>query len=127
MRGRHLAPLGWRMVICTLLSVVIQAGALGVSSVTEAAVSMNAVASKSVGLAQPEWYLIEFANIVSLTTSVLIDSAGAPCQVGGGLGMPAVGHPSLNFMPPIVLARVAPGWWPALHDVHVQLLCRSSP
>ena len=59
-----LAPLGWRTVICTLLFVVLRAGALGVSSVMEAAVSMNAVDSKSVGLAQPELYLIEFANIV---------------------------------------------------------------
>ncbi len=41
---------------------------------------------------------------VELTTSVLLCSAGAPCQVGGGLGMPAVGHPSLSFLPPIVLA-----------------------
>ena len=97
-----LAPLGWRTVICTLLSVVLRAGALGVSSVTEAAVSMNAVDSKSVGLAQPESYLIEFANIVPLTTSELIDSAGAPCQVGG-VGRPAVGQPALKVLPPIVL------------------------
>ena len=94
-------------MICTLLFVVLRAGALGVSSVMEAAVSMNAVDSKSVGLAQPEWYLIEFANIVSLTTSVLIDSAGAPCQVGG-VERPAVGQPALKVLPPIVLARVAP-------------------
>ena len=96
-----------RPVICTLLSVVLRAGALGVSSVTEAAVSMNAVDSKSVGLAQPESYLIEFANIVSLTTSVLIDSAGAPRQVGG-VGRPPVGQPALKVLPPIVLFRVAP-------------------
>ncbi len=90
---------------------------------TEAAVSMNAVDVKSGGLVQPDlWYVIEFANIVLLTTSVLLYSAGAPCQVGG-LGMPAVRHPSLNLLPPIVWARVAPGWWPALRDVHVQLLC----
>ena len=69
----------------------------------EAAVSMNAVDSKSVGLAQPEWYLIEFANIVSLTTSVLIvGSAGVPCKVGG-VGRPAVGQPALKVLPPIVL------------------------
>ena len=77
------------------------------SSVTEAAVSMNAVEDKSVGLAQPEWYLIEFANIVSLTTSVLIDSAGAPCQVGG-VGRPVVGQPALKVQPPIVLVQVTP-------------------
>ncbi len=65
-----LAPLGWRTVICTLLFGVLLAGAVVVSSVTEAAVSMNAIEDKSVGLAQPEWYLIEFANIVLLTTSV---------------------------------------------------------
>ncbi len=102
-----LAPLGWRMVICILLFVVLPAGALGVSSVTEAAVSMNTVEDKSVGLAQPEWYLIEFANIVLLTTSVLINSAGAPCQTGG-VGRPAVGQPALKVLPPIVLVRVAP-------------------
>ena len=119
-----LAPLGWRTVICTLLSVVLRAGALGVSSVTEAAVSMNAVESKSVGLAQPEWYLIEFANIVLLTTSVLVDSAGAPCQVGG-VGRPAVGQPALKVLPPIVLVRVASARWPGLREVQVQLLCPS--
>ena len=102
-----LAPLGWRTVICTLLSAVLRAGALGVSSVTEAAVSMNAVESKSVGLAQPEWYLIEFANIVLLTTSVLVDSTGASCQVGG-VGRPTVGQPALKVLPPIVLALVVP-------------------
>ena len=72
--------------------------------------SMNAVDVKSGGLVQPEcWYVIDFANIVSLTTSVLLYSAGAPCQVGG-FGMLVVGHPSLNLLPPIVWARVAPGW-----------------
>ena len=112
-------------MICTLLSVVLRAGALGVSSVMEAAVSMNAVDSKSVGLAQPEWYLIEFANIVSLTTSVLIvDSAGVPCQVGG-VGRPAVGQPALKVLPPIVLVRVASARWPGLREVQVQLLCPS--
>ena len=55
------APLGWRMVICTLLFVLLPAGAVGVSSVTEAAVSMNAVEFRSGGLSQPEWYVIEFA------------------------------------------------------------------
>ncbi len=59
-----LAPLGCRTVICTLLFVVLRAGAVGVSSVTEAAVSMSAVDVKSGGLAQPEWYVIEFVNIV---------------------------------------------------------------
>jgi hypothetical protein len=49
------APLGWRTVICTLLFVLSEAGAVGVSSVTEAAVSMNTVVFKSGGLAQPEW------------------------------------------------------------------------
>jgi hypothetical protein len=100
---------------------VLLAGAVVVSSVTEAAVSMNAVEDKSVGLAQPEWYLIEFANIVSLTTSVLINSAGVPCQVGG-VGRPVVGQPALKVLPPIVLVQVAPGWWPALRDVHVWLV-----
>ncbi len=70
------------------------------------------------------WYVIEFANIVSLTTSVLLYSAGAPCQVGG-LGKPALGHPSLIFLPPIVLARVAPGWWPALRDVQGGIFARA--
>ena len=78
-----LVPLGCRTVICTLLFVFFPAGAVGVSSVTEAAVSMNAVELRSGGLSQPEWYVIEFANIVLVTTSVLLDSAGAPCQVGG--------------------------------------------
>ena len=49
------ALLGWRTVICTLLFVLLEAGAVGVSSVTEAAVLMNAVDFKSGGLAQPEW------------------------------------------------------------------------
>jgi hypothetical protein len=56
-----------------------------------------------------------------LTTAVLINSAGAPCQVGGG-GRPAVGQPALKVLLPIVLVRVALGWWPALRDVHVQLV-----
>ena len=99
-------PLGCRTVICTLLFVVLRAGAVGVSSVTEAAVSMNAVDLKSGGLAQPEWYVIEFANIVLVTTSVLLDSAGAPCQVGG-VGSPVEGQPALKVQPPIVLVRVA--------------------
>ena len=98
------APLGCRTVICTLLFVLLQAGAVGVSSVTEAAVSMNAVDLKSGGLAQPEWYVIEFANIVLVTTSVLLNSAGAPCQVGG-VGRPAVCQPALKVQPPIVLFR----------------------
>ena len=116
-----LVPLGWRTVICTLLFGVLLAGAVGVSSVTEAAVSMNAVEDKLGGLAQPEWYLIEFANIMLLTTSVLIDSAGVPCQVGG-VGRPMVGQPALKVLPPNVLVRVAPGWWPVLRDVHVELV-----
>ena len=95
-------PLGCRTVICTLLFVLLQAGAVGVSSVTEAAVSMNAVDLKSGGLAQPEWYVTEFANILLVTTSVLLDSAGAPCQVGG-VGSPAEGQPALKVQPPIVL------------------------
>ena len=77
------------------------------SSETEAAVSMNIVDFKSGELAQPEWYVIEFANIVLVTTSVLLDSAGAPCQVGG-VGRPAEGQPALKVQPPIVLVRVAP-------------------
>jgi hypothetical protein len=80
---------------------------VGVSSLTEAAVSMNAVDVKSGGLVQPEWYIIEFANIVLVTTSVLLNSAGAPFQVGG-VGRPAVGQPALKVQPPIVLVQVAP-------------------
>ena len=49
-----LAPLGWRTVICTLVFVVLLAGAFVVSSVTEAVVSMKAVDSKSVGLVKPD-------------------------------------------------------------------------
>ena len=93
------APLGCRTVICTLLFVVLRAGAVGVSSVTEAVVLMNAVDIKLGGLAQPEWFVIEFANIVLVTTSVLLNFAGAPCQVGG-VGRPAVGQPVLNVTPP---------------------------
>ncbi len=99
------APLGCRTVICTLSFVLLEAGAVGVSSVTEAAVSMNAVDFKSGGLAQPEWYVIEFANCL-VTTSVLLDSAGAPCQVGG-VGSPTEGQPALKVQPPIVFVRVA--------------------
>ena len=95
------APLGCRTVICTLSFVLLEAGAVGVSSVMEAAVSMNAVDFKSGGLVQPEWYVIEFANFL-VTTSVLLDSAGAPCQVGG-VGSPAEGQPALKVQPPIVL------------------------
>ena len=90
-----MAPLGWRTVICTFLFVVLRAGAVRVSSMTEAAVSMNTVDVKLGGLAQPEWFVIEFANIVLVTTSVLLISAGAPCQVGG-VGRPAVGQPALK-------------------------------
>ena len=90
-----LAPLGWRTVICTFLFVVLQAGAVRVSSMTEAVVSMNAVDIKLGGLAQTEWFVIEFANIVLVTTSVLLISTGAPCQVGG-VGRSAVGQPALK-------------------------------
>ncbi len=96
------APLGCRTVICTLLFIVLRAGAVGVSSVTEAAVLMNAVDVKSEGLAQPGWCVIEFANIGLVTKSILLHSAGAPCQAGG-VGRPAVGQPVLNVTPPIVL------------------------
>ena len=72
---------------------------------TEAAVSMNAVDFKLGGLAQPEWYVIEFANCL-VTTSLILESAGAPCQVGG-VGSPAEGQPALKVQPPIVLFRVA--------------------
>ena len=41
------APLGCRTVICTLLFVVLRAGTVGVSSVMEAAVSMNTFDVKS--------------------------------------------------------------------------------
>ena len=96
------APLGCRTVICTLLFVVLRVGTVGVSSVVEAAMSMNAVDVKSGGLAQPEWFVIEFANIVLVATSVLLNPAGAPCQVGG-VERPTVGQPVLNVTPPIVL------------------------
>ncbi len=115
-------PLGCRTVICTLLFVVLRAGTVRVSSVTEAAVLMNAVEVKLGGLAQPGYFVIEFANNVLVTTSVLLNSAGAPCQAGG-VGRPAVGQPVLNVTPPIVLFRVAPGWWPTRREVHVLLLC----
>ena len=95
-------PFGCRTVICTLSFDLLEAGAVGVSSVTEAAVSMNAVVVKSGGLAQPEWYVIEFVNIVLVTTSVLLDSAGSPCQAGG-VGRPAEGQPVWKVEPPIVL------------------------
>ena len=49
-----LVPLGWRTIICTLVFVVLLAGAFVVSSVTEAAVSIKGVDSKSVGLVQPD-------------------------------------------------------------------------
>ena len=49
-----LVPLDWRTVIYTLLFGVLLAGAVVVSSVTEAAVMMNAVEDKLVGLAQLE-------------------------------------------------------------------------
>ena len=116
------APLGCRTVICTLLFIVLRAGAVGVSSMTEAAVLMNAVDVKTGGLAQPGWFVIEFANIVLVTTSVLLNSAGAPCQAGG-VGRPAVGQPVLNVTPPTVLFRVAPAWWPVRREVQVLLLC----
>ena len=53
-----MVSLSWRTVICTLLFDVLLAGAVVVSSVTEAAVLVNAVEDKSVGLAQLEWYLL---------------------------------------------------------------------
>ena len=69
--------------------------------------SMNIVDFKSGELAQPEWYVIEFANMVLVTKSVLLDSAGSPCQAGG-VGRPAEGQPVWKVEPPIVLVRVAP-------------------
>ena len=49
-----LVPLGRRTIICMLVFVVLLTGAFVVSSVTEAAVSIKAVDSKSVGLVQPD-------------------------------------------------------------------------
>ena len=46
---------------------------------------------------------IEFANIVSSTTSIFRESAGAPCQVGGTAGQPA-----LKMLPLIVVCQVTP-------------------
>ena len=89
---------------------------------TEAAVSMNAVDVKSGGLVQPEWFVIEFTYIVLVTTSVLLNPAGMPCQVGG-VGRPAEGQPVLNVTLPIMLFRVAPAWWPARREVQVLLVC----
>ena len=75
-----LAPLGWMRVILT--SVVIASGAWGVSSNTEAAVSMSAVASRFEGLVQPDEMLIALANC-ELTSAFNLISAGSICQVGG--------------------------------------------
>jgi hypothetical protein len=77
-----LASLGWRTVIWTLVVIALLAGALVVSSKTEATVSMRAVASKLVGLVQLDVRLIELTSC-ELTTTANFDSAGMTCQVGG--------------------------------------------
>jgi hypothetical protein len=58
------------------------AGALGVNSNTEAAVSMRAVAPKFVGLVQPDVRLIVLAYC-ELTATANFVSAGATRQIGG--------------------------------------------
>ena len=77
-----LAPLGWMMVILTSVVIVLLAGAWGVSSDTEAVVSMSAVASRFEGLVQPDEMLIALANC-ELTSTFDFVSAGSTCQVGG--------------------------------------------
>ena len=76
-----LASLGWMMVIWTSVVIALLAGALGVSSNTEAAMLMSAVASKFVGLVQPDERLIALANC-ELTATINFVSAGLTRQVG---------------------------------------------
>jgi hypothetical protein len=77
-----LALLGWMTVIWTSVVIALLARALGGSSNTEAVVSMSAVASKFVGLVQPDEKLIALANC-ELTTTVNFVFAGLTHQVGG--------------------------------------------
>ncbi len=77
-----LAPLGWMTVILTSVVIALLAEAWGVSSNTEAAVSMSAVASKFLGLVQPDERLIALANF-ELTSTFNFVSACSTCQMGG--------------------------------------------
>ncbi len=77
-----LAPLGWMMDILTSVVTALLAGAWGVNSDTEAAVSMSAVVSRFEGLVQPDEILIALANC-ELTSTFNFISAGSTCQVGG--------------------------------------------
>ena len=77
-----LAPLGWMTVILTSVVIALLAGAWGVSSDTEAAVSMSVVVSRFEGLEQSDEILIVLANC-EFTSTFNFVSAGLTCQVGG--------------------------------------------
>ncbi len=77
-----LAPLGWMTVILTSVVIALLAGIWGVSSNTEAAMSMSAAVSRFEGLVQPDEMLIALANC-ELTSAFNLISAGSICQVGG--------------------------------------------
>ena len=82
-------------VILTLVVIALLAGAWGVSSNTEAAVSMSAVASRFEGLVQPDEMLIALANCELTSTFNWLDLS------------------ALKVLPPNVLLRVAPAWCPS--------------
>ena len=76
-----LAPPTWMTVILTSMVIGLLARAWGVSSNTEAVVSMSAVVSRCEGLVQPDEILIALVNC-ELTSTFNFVSAGSTCQVG---------------------------------------------
>jgi hypothetical protein len=69
-------------VILTSVVIALLAGIWGVSSNTEAAMSMSAAVSRFEGLVQPDEMLIALANC-ELTSTFKFVSAGLICHVGG--------------------------------------------
>ena len=69
-----LAPLGWMTVIWTSVAIALLAGALRVSSNTEAVASMRAGASKFVGLVQPDVRLRALANCELTATANFVSA-----------------------------------------------------
>jgi hypothetical protein len=87
-------PPGWMMVMLPWGLAVAFAGACGVRSMHDTAMSIKAVSLRLVGLAQPtESLLTWFAKFLHSTTSTsaVNSPAGLHCQVGGGGGVAFVG------------------------------------
>ncbi len=81
--------------------VILEALVVGMISNSVAVVTMNAVESSNVGLAQPLSWGIELALWELITTSTQDESAGLHRQVR------AMGQPLLALLPPLLYWQVA--------------------